>query len=287
MADRLMRIVTSDGTVRGVAAETTALVEECRRRQGTDPTATVALGRLATGAALMGALLKGDQRLALQVEGNGPLHKINAETDARGRVRASVKQPISDVPPTAEGFNVPAAVGRAGFLHVIKDLGLKEPYRSMVQLQSSEIAEDLAYYLATSEQIPSSVALGVYLEQEGHVGCAGGFMVQAMPPGNESDIAALESHLRNMPTPTELLRQGLGPPEILERIFTDRPFDIVADSPLQFACRCSRRQVAAVLQSLGRDELAQLIVEGTAQVTCEFCKEVYSFSGDELESLSS
>ncbi|MFO7983490.1 MAG: Hsp33 family molecular chaperone HslO [Desulfuromonadales bacterium] len=286
MSDRMMRIITRDGTMRGVAAETGELVEECRRRQGTDPTATVALGRLATGAALMGGLLKGDQRLALIVEGNGPMGKINAETDARGAVRASVKNPISEVPPAAGGFDVPGAVGRAGFLHVIKDLGMKEPYRSMVQLQSSEIAEDLAYYLTTSEQVPSSVALGVYLEQGGRVGCAGGFMVQAMPPGNEADMTALEDRLLKMPPPTELLRQGLGAPDILQEIFGNTPFDIVSDTPVHFACRCSRRQIANVLISLGREEVAQLIEDGGAQVTCEFCNEIYAFSREELESFS-
>lgn len=287
MADKMLRIVTKDGTVRGVAAETTELVEQCRRRQGCDPTATVALGRLATAAALMGALLKDDQRLALIVEGNGPLRKINAETDAGGRVRASVKNPLSEIPPTAGGFDVAAAVGRAGFLRVVKDLGMKEPYRSMVQLQTSEIGEDLAYYLSASEQIPSSVALGVYLEQDATVGCAGGFLVQAMPPGNEADIAALESTLLNMPAPTDLLRQGLGPREILGRIFADRPCEVVAETQPRFACRCSRRQVTAVLRSLDRDELAGLTEDGEAQVTCEFCGEVYSFSGEELESFRS
>jgi molecular chaperone Hsp33 len=286
MADHLVRIITKEGTLRGIAAVTTDLVEECRRRQGTDPTATVALGRLATGAALMGALLKGQQRLALSVEGNGPLHKVQAETDAFGAVRASIKNPLSGVAPTPQGFDVPAAIGRAGFLHVIKDLGLKEPYRGMVQLQSSEIAQDLAYYLTTSEQLPSTVALGVYLQEDGSVGCAGGFMLQVMPPGNEDHIARLESRLLKMPAPTALLRQGLGPQQILAQLFGDIAFEVVSETPLKFICRCTRSQVAGMLKTLGQPELQKLLAEGQAEVTCEYCKEVYCFSRDELAALS-
>ncbi|MDX9709201.1 MAG: Hsp33 family molecular chaperone HslO, partial [Trichloromonas sp.] len=164
MTDHLVRILSKDGSLRAVAAATTNLTESIRRRQGTDPTATVALGRLVAGAALMGALLKGDQRLALMIEGSGPLQRLHAETDAFGHVRGSIKNPIAGLPPKADRFDVAGAVGKAGFLHVVKDLGLKEPYRGMVQLYSSEIAEDLAYYLTTSEQVPSTVGLGVALD---------------------------------------------------------------------------------------------------------------------------
>lgn len=287
MKDRMLRIISQDGTLRAVAADTTAIVEECRKRQGTDPTATVALGRLTTAAALMGALLKGNQRLALMVEGNGPLKKIHAETDAAGRVRASIKVPDSNLPPKDGRFDVAGAVGRAGFLHVTRDLGMKEPYRGMVQLHTSEIAEDLAYYLTTSEQTPSTVALGVYLEGEGEVGCAGGFMVQVMPPGKEEHIEKLEQRLRDMPPTTTLLRQGEGPEGILARLFEGIPYKVLSETDLHFSCRCSRQQVAAVIKALESKERAELIAEGEAQVTCEFCREVYRFSADELEALGS
>lgn len=287
MKDHLLRLATQDGTLRAAAAVTTDLVEAIRLRQGTDPTATVALGRLVSGAAVMGSLLKGNQRLALMVEGNGPLQKLHAETDAMGRLRASVKVPVSGVAPTGEGFNVPAAVGRAGFLHVVKDLGLKDPYRSMVQLHSSEIAEDLAYYLTSSEQVPSTVALGVYLEQEGRVSAAGGLLVQALPEGEEALIALLEDRLIKLPPLTSLLREGQGPEQILRELFAGIALGKMERTPLEFCCTCSRPQVTAMLASLGREELLDLAgKDEPTLVTCEFCKERYSFNETELRDLS-
>lgn len=286
MKDHLLRVATQDGTLRAAIAVTTDLVEAIRQLQGTDPTATVALGRLVSGAAVMGSLLKGDQRLALMIEGNGPLQKLHAETDAYGRLRGSVKVPVSGIAPTTDGFDVPAAIGRAGFLHVVKDLGLKEPYRGMVQLYSSEIAEDLAYYLTTSEQIPSTVALGVYLEQEGRVAAAGGLLVQAMPEGDEALITLLEERLVALPPLTTLLRGGQGPEQILQQLFAGIPLGTSEITPLEFRCTCSRPQVLSMLKSLGRDELQEMVEQDEpTSVTCEFCKECYSFSGTELKDL--
>ncbi|HEX9874182.1 MAG TPA: Hsp33 family molecular chaperone HslO [Deferrimonas sp.] len=283
MSDRMIRIMTEDGSLRAVAAVTTDLVEECRRRQDTDPTATVALGRLATGAALMGSLLKGEQRLALMIEGNGPLKKLHAETDAYGQVRASIKEPVSALPLRQGKFDVAAAVGRAGFLHVIKDLGLKEPYRGMVQLQSGEIAEDLAYYLTTSEQVPSTVALGVYLDPDRGVAAAGGFLIQLLPGGDESLIPLIEANLAALPATTALLRQGESPVQILTRIFAGIPFSVKDEIPLSFRCNCSREQVAGMLRSLGEKELREMATGGEETVvTCEFCKERYGFTPVEV-----
>ena len=191
MRDHLVRILSKDGSLRAVAADTSELTRTICQMQGTDPTATVALGRLVTGAALMGALLKGAQRLALVVEGNGPLQRLHAETDAYGQVRGSVKNPLAELPPKADRFDVAGAIGQAGFLHVVKDLGLKEPYRGMVQLYTSEVAEDLAYYLTTSEQVPSTVGLGVNLDETLAIATAGGFLVQVMPGGDEALIEHL------------------------------------------------------------------------------------------------
>jgi molecular chaperone Hsp33 len=235
----------------------------------------------------MGSLLKGDQRLALMVEGNGPLQKLHAETDAQGRLRGSVKVAVSGIAPTADGFDVPAAVGRAGFLHVIKDLGLKEPYRGMVQLYSSEIAEDLAYYLTSSEQIPSTVALGVYLEQDGRVSAAGGLLVQAMPEGEEALIALLEERLTKLPPLSTLLRDGQGPEQILQQLFAGIPLGQGERIPLEFRCTCSRPQVQAMLKTLGQEELLEMAAKDEpTTVTCEFCKERYSFAATELKDLS-
>jgi molecular chaperone Hsp33 len=286
MNDHLVRILSNDGSLRAVAAATSELTRTICQRQGTDPTASVALGRLATGAALMGALLKGDQRLALMIEGNGPLQRLHAETDAFGHVRGSVKNPLAGLPPKNNRFDVAGAIGRAGFLHVIKDLGLKEPYRGMVQLYTSEVAEDLAYYLTTSEQVPSTVGLGVNLDETFAVATAGGFLVQAMPGGDEGLIPLLEERLRQLPPTTRLLGQGQSPRQILEQLFAGIPFRVQAETPLTFRCTCSLSQVAAMLRGLGTDEVSAMIEEDRgARVTCEFCKQTYEFTADDLAAL--
>lgn len=284
--DHLVRVVSEDGCFRAMAAVTTELVGEVCRRQRTDLTATVALGRLVTGGALLSCLLKGAQRLALKVEGNGPLGRLSVETDADGRVRGSIRQPLANLPPRDGRFDVAGAIGRAGFLHVWKDLGLKEPYHSMVQLQSSEVGDDLAYYLTSSEQVPSSVALGVELAVDGSVAAAGGFIVQALPPGDESQIVRLEERLRQLPPTTSLLKQGKGPAEILSQLFRGMPFAVQQQTPLSFYCPCNRQQIEGVLAGLGRQELEDLIAErGQAEVTCEYCKEVYVVPGERLRQL--
>lgn len=286
MTDHMIRILTLDGAVRVIVAETTALVEEVRQRQQTDPTATVAVGRVATAAALMGSLLKGDQRIGLTVEGNGPLQRIQAETDAHGRVRATVKVPLADLPPLDDRFDVAGAVGHAGFLHVVKDLGLKEPYRGMVQLVSSEIAEDLAHYFTTSEQTPSSVALGVELGPHGEVIAAGGFLVQLMPDTDDALADRLTEKLGALPPTTTLLRQGLSPVAIAERLLQDFPYRTLGTTPLSFVCSCSRQQTLSLLRMLGTDELDQLIEDaGDTQVTCEYCKETYTVDGATLQEI--
>jgi len=286
MSDHLVRLITRDGSLRACAADTTLLAEECRRRQQTDPTATVALGRVVTAAALCGSLLKGTQRLALIVEGNGPLHRLQAETDAHGRVRATVKVPVAGLPPREGRFDVAGAVGHAGFLQVVKDLGMKEPYRGMVQLATSEIGEDLAYYFATSEQTPSTVALGVELGREAEVAAAGGFLLQLLPGGDPALVDRLEQRLATLPPTTTLLRQGVAPAAILERLLEDVPTTHLGQMPLVFACTCSREQVAGVLRMLGGAELDHLLADpGEATVTCEFCKEAYHFDRVQLQTI--
>ncbi len=286
MKDHLVRLLSKDGSLRAMAAVTTGLTETIRRKQGSDPTATVALGRLLSGTALMGSLLKGDQRLALMIEGNGPLQRLHAETDAYGHLRASLKNPVAGLPPRDGRFDVAGAIGRAGFLHVIKDLGLKDPYRGMVQLYTSEVAEDLAYYLTTSEQIPSTVALGVSLETDGRIGASGGFMVQAMPGCDETLLPLLEQRLREMPPTTTLLRQKETPATILERLFEGIPFAVQGQIDLEFRCGCNRPQIEAVLRGMGAEELQEMIEKDAgATVTCEYCKEQYRFTAEELEAM--
>lgn len=287
MNDHIVRIVSRDGTLRAAAALTTSLTEGMRLRQGTDPTATVALGRLATGAALLGSNLKDQQRLLLTIEGSGPLRRLHAETDAAGHVRGTVKVPVAGLPLRDGRLDVAGAVGRAGFLHVVRDLGMREPYRGSVQLHTSEIAEDLAWYLTASEQVPSTVALGVYVEPGGEVSAAGGFLVQALPGGEESLLALLEERIKSFPPPTALLREGLAPVHILERIFEGIPFLKTAQHDLVFRCSCSRDQVRGMLRALGPEELHHLATrKEDTTVTCEFCKESYGFDREELASLA-
>lgn len=288
MQDHLIRVVSKDGLLRGAAAVTTNLVTEMSARQQTDLTATVAFGRLLTGGALLGCLLKGKQRLALMIEGNGPLGKLTVETDADGKIRGTLQNPIAGLSPKDNRFDVSGAIGRAGFLHVWKDLGLKKPYQSMVQLQSSEVAEDLAWYLTSSEQVPSSVSLGVELDAAGLVAAAGGLMIQSLPPGDEAQVEQVIGRLQQLPPITSLLRQQVTPAEILARVLGGLEFAVQAEVPLRFDCPCNRDQIEAMLRSLGRDELQRLIEEqDEAEVVCEYCRESYLFSRGQLRQLMS
>ena len=286
MDDHLIRVISPDGQFRAAAAVTTALVRTVCEKQQTDFTATVALGRLLTGGALLGCLLKGTQRLALAVEGNGPLQKLSVEADAAGNVRGTIRNPIAGLPPLEDRFDVAGAVGKAGFLHVWKDLGLKKPYQSMVQLQSSEIAEDIAWYLTSSEQVPSSVGLGVELDRSGGVAAAGGFLVQSLPPGDQRQIEVLSERLKNFPPTTTLLRQGVSPRDLLAKIFAGSDFQVEQETPLQFFCPCNREQIEQMLLGIGREELLALQQqEAPAEVVCEYCRTVYRFDSAELEQL--
>lgn len=286
MDDHLIRVVSPDGLFRGAAAVTTNLVRTICEKQQTDYTATVALGRLLTGGALLGCLLKGQQRLALSVEGNGPLKKLSVEADAQGNIRGMIRNPIAGLPPLNDRFDVAGAVGKAGFLHVWKDLGLKNPYQSMVQLQTSEIAEDLAWYLTNSEQVPSSIGLGVELNRQGAVSVAGGFLVQSLPPGDAQQIEALSDRIKGLPPTTTLLKQGLTPREILVKIFADSDFHVEHETPLQFFCPCNREQIEQMLIGLGVDELVALQQQdGPAEVVCEYCRTVYRFDTEQLDAL--
>ena len=286
MSDHMIRVLTLDGAIRVSVASTTALVEEVRRRQQTDPTASVAIGRLATAAALMGSLLKGQQRVGLTIEGNGPLQRLQAETNAHGQVRATLKVASAGLPPRDGRFDVAGAVGHAGFLHVVKDLDLKEPYRGTVQLVSSEIAEDLAYYFTTSEQTPSSVALGVELGQHAEVVAAGGFLLQLMPEADDSMADRLTERLSKLSPTTTMLSQGLTPEAIAECILEDFPYQILGSTELAFSCSCSQQQTLKLLRSLGAEELGRLIEKDSeASVTCEYCKEVYTVKGDTLQEI--
>ena len=286
MEDHLIRVVSPDGLFRAAAAVSTELVRTVCEKQQTDITATVALGRLLTGGALLGCLLKGKQHLALVMEGNGPLGKVSVEADAEGRVRGTVRNPIANLPPVGGRFDVAGAVGRAGFLHVWKDLGLKSPYQSMMQLQSSEVAEDLAWYLTHSEQVPSSLGLGVELDSEARVDVAGGFLVQALPPGDSHQIEILSKRIKELPPTTSLLKQGMTPKEILAQIFSGGEFHVQQQTPLQFYCPCNQQQIEDMLLGLGRKELISLREEqNPVEIVCEYCRQQYHFNREQMGKL--
>jgi molecular chaperone Hsp33 len=284
--DYLVRTITKDGKVRALACVTTKLVDEAHRRHGTYPTTSAALGRALTGGALMGALLKTGQRVALKFEGNGPLKKIVVEAESNGLVRGYVGVPAVNLPPREKKLDVAGALGKAGLLTVTKDLRMKEPYTGIVQLYSGEIAEDLAFYLVESEQIPSAVGLGVFVEPDGEVGAAGGFLIQSLPPADDTLIERVAGQVKSLPAITELLREGKTPEDLLGLIFADIPYTTLEKYALAFQCSCSRGRVEKALISLGREELAALAAqpEETA-VSCEFCHENYVFNHEELERL--
>jgi molecular chaperone Hsp33 len=286
LKDYLVRIMARDVNIRGVACVTTNLVDEARKRHGTSPTASAALGRALTGGALLGSLLKKEQRVALRFEGNGPLKKILVEADSRGAVRGYVGVPDADLPPRNGKLDVSGVLGRKGLLIVTKDLRMKEPYSGMVELRSGEIAEDLAYYLAESEQIPSAVALGVYVEPDKSVTAAGGFMVQSFPPRNEEMVEEMIRQIGKVPPVTDLLRRGKSPEQVLEQIFQGIPFDFLLQHDLSFECGCSKERVERALITLGRDEIATILENlGQADVRCEFCLQSYHLSGRDLRGL--
>lgn len=284
--DYLVRIISRSGSFRALACVTTDLVREGCRRHETSPTASAALGRALTGGVLMGALLKTGQRVGLKFEGNGPIRKILVEAESNGAVRGYVGEPAVDLPLRNGKLDVAGALGRAGLLTVTRDLRMKEPYHGTVQLYSSEIAEDLAYYLTDSEQVPSAVGLGVYLGTDGSVAAAGGFLVQSLPPQDEAAIDRLMERIAELPPLSELLLRGETPELLLERLFEGIPYDTLEKRAVAFACSCSREKIERVLISLGREELTSLLeTQGEAEVTCEFCRERYHFERAELERL--
>ncbi|PLX79259.1 MAG: Hsp33 family molecular chaperone HslO [Desulfuromonas sp.] len=284
--DQLIRFTCKDEPFRVIAAQTTTLCETARRLHDTDPTATVALARITTGTALLGGLLKGSQRLALAIEGNGPLQKLHAETDAAGHVRCTIKNRLANLPPRDGVFDVATAIGKAGFLTVVKDLGLKEPYQGMVQLQTSEIGDDIAYYLTTSEQVPSLVSLAVALDNHAAVKTAGGYLIQALPGCSDEAIDRIESRVADQPSLSSLLGEGKSLTTILADIFSGHELTPPESLPLRFRCRCRRDQVAKMLAGLEKSELEAAVTEGVVEVTCEYCRQSYRFTPDEISGIT-
>ncbi|MCW5889559.1 MAG: Hsp33 family molecular chaperone HslO [bacterium] len=285
MADELVRALVAGGAVRVLAAETTALVDEARRRHGTLPTATAALGRALTGAMLLAGTLKRDERLSLEWSGDGPLRGVLADATPDGDVRGYVGRPQIHLPPRAGKLDVGGAVGR-GVLCVMRlPLAGGTLYRSIVPIVSGEIGDDLASYLDQSEQTPSAVAVGVWIEADGRVGAAGGYLLQALPDAPDDVLERLASRVENAPAPSELVRAGLGAAGMLGALLGET-VPTLERLPVRFRCRCNRERVVGAMAALGPQGLAELVAEApAAEVVCDFCATRYTFGRDDLGAL--
>ena len=286
--DYIVRASAADGQIRAFAATTRELVEKAKKIHGTSPVATAALGRLLTGAAMMGSMMKGrSDVLTVQVMGDGPIGTLTVTADSMSRVKGIAQNPEVMLPASAEGkLDVGGAVGK-GMLRVIKDLGLKEPYIGEVDLISGELAEDLTCYFAVSEQTPSSVALGVLMNRDNTVAQAGGFIIQLMPDATEEVISHLEQKLTEVTAVSGLLAEGMTPEEILEYIFAGFDLKLLDKIPTSYYCNCSKERVEKALISLGAKELNAMIADGEPiTMNCHFCGSNYTFSVDELKELA-
>jgi molecular chaperone Hsp33 len=288
--DYMVRATAADGLVRAFAVDSTALVNDLQQRHGTDPAVTAALGRLATGALFFGAMLKEeDQLVTIRVKGDGPAGVLLASANGRGEVRGLVANPRPDIEQSRNGkLNVSGAVGTNGQLTVTRDLGVRQPYVSTIELVSGEIGEDLADYFARSEQVPSAVGIGVLVQPDGSVAAAGGYLVQLMPGVSDDDIRRIEAVVSELPHPTTMLRGGDAPEDILRRIFGEA-HDVLDRMPVRFHCPCSKERVERAIVLLGEEAISEMIAEidesGSTEVVCQFCNAEYYLNTAELEQL--
>ena len=287
MNDYIIRATAANDQIRAFAAVTTEMVETAREHHNTSPVATAALGRLLTAGAMMGSKMKGEKDvLTLQIKAGGPLQGITVTADSQGNVKGYVGNPDVCIPANSKGkLDVAGAVG-PGFLTVIKDMGLKEPYSGQVMLQTCEIAEDLTYYFATSEQVPSAVGLGVLMNKNNTVRQAGGFIVQLMPFAEEEVISRLEQNVQKINSVTNLLEEGHTPESLLEKVLEGFDVQINEKMDTRFRCNCSKERVAKALISIGRKELNEMIQEGKPiEMNCHFCNTNYNFTVEELKEI--
>ncbi|NBH32437.1 Hsp33 family molecular chaperone HslO [Clostridiaceae bacterium] len=287
MADYMVRATAAGGQVRAFAVTARDTVEFARAAHNTSPVATAALGRLLAGSAMMGAMMKGENDLlTIKIEGDGPIGGLTVTADGKGNVKGYAFHPEVMLPPNDKGkLDVGGALG-IGVLTVIKDLGMKEPYVGQTILVTGEIAEDLTYYFATSEQTPSSVALGVLMNRENTVRQAGGFILQMMPGVAEEVVSGLERRLADMVSVTALLDEKRTPEGILEYVLGDYGVEIMDRLPVRFHCNCSKERIETALISVGKQELQQMIDDGeTIEVNCHFCNQHYPVTIEELQEL--
>ena len=284
MKDYIVRATAASGQVRAFAATTKDVVETARKNHNMSPIATIALGRLLTGGAMMGTMMKNDADiLTVQIKGNGPIGSMTVTANPKGEVKGFVGNPQAMLPLKDGHMDIAGAVG-IGVLSVIKDIGLREPYVGDTILITSEIADDLTYYFATSEQVPSSVGLGVLMNKDNTVKEAGGFIIQLMPNATDEFIDKLEKRI--IKSVTQMLEHGMTPEEILEHIFEGMELQILDKIPTEFYCNCSKDRVSAAVISVGKQELQKMIDDGEPiEVNCHFCNSHYKFSVDELKEM--
>ena len=287
MSDYLVRAAAADAQVRAFAVTARDTVETARKAHDTSPVMTAALGRLLCAGAMMGSMMKGDADiLTLQIRGDGPAGGLTVTADSKGRVKGYAVHPQVILPANSQGkLDVGGAIG-TGTLQVIRDLGLKEPYVGQTDLQTGEIAEDLTWYFAASEQVPSSVGLGVLMEKNNTVKQAGGFIVQLMPFAEEKVIEKLEANLSRIHSVTKLLEDGNSPEQILGILLEGMDMEILSAMPVEFSCNCSRERVAKALYSIGKKEMDEMIADGEPiEVKCHFCNRAYQFSVEDLKQI--
>ena len=287
MKDYMVRATAADAQIRAFACTTKDTVEAARQAHNTSPVVTAALGRLLSAGAMMGSMLKGEQDLlTLQIKGDGPMKGLTVTADSLGNVKGYAGVPDVIVPAKPNGkLDVSGAVG-AGTLSVIKDMGLKEPYLGQTLLQTGEIAEDLTYYFATSEQVPSSVGLGVLMNRDNTVKQAGGFIIQLMPFAADEVIDRLEQNLGRVTSVTSMLDKGKTPEQMLETLLDGLSPEMADTMPVAFSCNCNRRKIEKVLISLGKKEIKSMIDDGKEiEVNCHFCNAHYKFTVEELKNL--
>lgn len=287
MSDYIIRATAANHQIRAFAATTRELVEHARETHNTSPVATAALGRLLTGAAMMGSMMKGEKDiLTITMKGDGPINGITVTADSNATVKGFPGNPTVIIPPNYAGkLDVGAAIGY-GTLTVSKDLGMKEPYNSQLPLSTSEVADDLTYYFAKSEQVPSSVALGVLMERNNTVKQSGGFIIQLMPFAEEEVISKLEKNIEKFTSITSYLEKGYTPEMILEEVIGEFGLEILDKLQTQFECNCSHEKITKALISIGKKDIQEMIDEGKAiEVNCHFCNTQYNFEVDELKEI--
>lgn len=287
MSDYIIRATAANSQIRAFAITSREMVEFARQTHNTSPVATAALGRLLTGAAMMGSMMKGEKDImTVMMKGDGPIKGITVTADSKANVKGYPGDPNVIIPPNYLGkLDVGAAIGY-GTMTVIKDLGMKEPYVSQVALTTSEVAEDLTYYFASSEQVPSAVALGVLMEKDNTVKQAGGFIIQLMPFADDKIVNVLEEKISKITSVTEMLQNGMTPEDILNEVLGEFGVEILDKIPTKFHCDCSRSRVEKVLLSLGKKELQDMINDGEdIELNCHFCNKNYKFSVDELKDM--